>query len=80
MLELSKELTGQSNETVAMEIVKLLLTSDDQWHGDVNFPENESNEQAHLRCTDDISAAKYCPRRTKSIKKWEKVKGFVIII
>lgn len=73
ILELSKKITKEANETVALKKIKAILESEDQYHGSKKFPENESNSEAHARCIDDKSAKKYCPTRWKSIHRWAKV-------
>ena len=73
IVELSKKITREANETVALKKIKAILESEDQFHGSKKFPENESNSEAHARCVDDVSAKKHCPTRWKSIQRWAKV-------
>lgn len=58
--------------------MKAIMEGDAQWHA-FNFPENESNAQAHARCSSPEKAKKYCPVRWKGIKKWGNVRTVIVI-
>lgn len=69
LVNLTKEYTKINDEDKAVEKMKAIMEGDAQWHA-FNFPENESNAQAHARCSSPEKAKKYCPVRWKGIKKW----------
>ena len=69
-MEAAKKVTGKSNETEAIREFRQLLDSPDNYFNKVPFPPNESDAQAHARCSTIEGAKKYCPMRWKAIQGW----------
>ena len=69
-MEAAKNVTGKSNETEAIREFRELLDSPDNYFNKVPFPPNESDAQAHARCSTIEGAKKYCPMRWKAIQGW----------
>ena len=69
-MEAAKKVTGKSNETEAIKEFRQLLDSPDNYFNKVPFPANESDAQAHARCSTIEGAKKYCPMRWKAIQGW----------
>ena len=69
-MKAAKEVTGKSNETEAIREFRQLLDSPDNYFNKVPFPSNESDAQAHARCSTIEGAKKYCPMRWKAIQGW----------
>ena len=69
-MEAAKNVTGKSNETEAIREFRELLDSPDNYFNKVPFPPNESDAQAHARCSSIEGAKKYCPMRWKAIQGW----------
>lgn len=68
--KIAKIITGKKKRSKAVELLKKRLTSSDQWHNPAPFPANESDERAHMICTDVRSAKENCPRRWEAIQIW----------
>ena len=73
LLQDTKTYTNESDEEEAIAKMKKVFESDEMWHGDLKFPDNESDARAHEMCNSNITAPLYCPRRWKSMKQWEDV-------
>ena len=69
-MEAAKKVTGKSNETEAIREFRQLLDSPDNYFNKVPFPSNESDAQAHARCSTIEGAKNYCPMRWKAIQGW----------
>lgn len=70
-VEVAREVTKiyNDNDTAVVEFRKI-LNSSDSYFNKKPFPQNESNEEAHKRCSDVKGAKKYCPTRWLTIQKW----------
>ena len=73
-MNISREYTKETDEEKATAEIRNVLEGNEQWHGPLEFPENESNEEAFKSCIDDESSKKYCPVRWKSVQSWFNVK------
>ena len=69
-MEAAKSATGEHNETTAIKKFKEQLNSTDEYFNDEAFPKNESDENAHAKCSNIEDAKKYCPTRWKTLEKW----------
>lgn len=71
-MEAAKSATGKNNETEAIEEFKRQLNASSNYFNDADFPANESDDQAHQRCSSIEGAKKYCPMRWKTLQSWFK--------
>lgn len=60
------------NETEAIAAFIKELNSSSNYFNDVNFPDNESDDQAHTRCSSIEGAKKFCPTRWTALQNWFK--------
>ena len=70
MVKIAKNVTGKDNETEAVKEFRSKLDSPDNYFNKVEFPANESDDQAHLRCSSIEGAKEYCPMRWKALQSW----------
>ena len=70
ILELAKNVTGHTNESLVIENFKSLLTSRSQYYNEQRFPNNESLEAARKNCRNADSARRLCPKRWKALQLW----------
>ena len=68
----AKSVTGKENETEAIREFRSKLDSPDNYFNKDPFPDNESDAQAHARCSTIEGAKKYCPMRWKALQEWFK--------
>ena len=68
----AKSVTGINNETEAIKEFRKKLDSPDNYFNKELFPANESDAQAHARCSTIEGAKKYCPIRWKALQDWFK--------
>ena len=71
-MEVAKNFTGKDNETEAVKEFRSKLDSPDNYFNKDEFPANESDDQAHVRCGTIEGAKKYCPMRWKALQSWFK--------
>jgi len=71
-VDAAKSVTGKDNETEAIREFRKKLDSPDNYFNDADFPANESDDQAHVRCSTIDGAKKYCPMRWKALQSWFK--------
>ena len=69
-MEAAKRATGEQNETTAIKKFKEKLNSSEEYFNDETFPANESNDDAHEKCSNIEGAKKYCPTRWEALEKW----------
>ena len=48
------------------------LNDSNNYFNDKAFPDNESDNDAHERCSSIDGAKKYCPERWKALQNWFK--------
>ena len=72
VLAVAKNITGESNETVAVVKFRKLLKEQKQFYNKAPFPRNESNATAYKMCSDAKSAEKDCPKRWEALLEWIK--------
>ena len=71
-MKAAKSVTGKENETEAIREFRSKLDSPDYYFNKDPFPDNESDAQAHARCSTIEGAKKYCPMRWKALQEWFK--------
>ena len=71
-MKAAKSTTGIDNETEAVIEFRKKLDSPDNYFNKEPFPANESDDQAHKRCSSIEGAKKYCPMRWKALQGWFK--------
>ena len=68
---MAKSYTGEETEELAVPAFQQVLR-----HPDMSFnkpfPNNESGDNAFIKCTDPKSAQAYCPERWKAMQLWIK--------
>ena len=70
-MAIAKEVTKEDNETLAIEKFKARLKDLKlSYFHDKPFPKNESNKDAHAKCTNMEKAAIHCPNRYKAMMRW----------
>ena len=62
--------TKEADNDTAKEKFIQRLNQSDMYFIPEEFPKNESDEKAHVRCGDVEGAKKYCPTRWRAIQKW----------
>ncbi|XP_028411290.1 uncharacterized protein LOC114533870 [Dendronephthya gigantea] len=70
VLEIARNLTGLSNDTEAVREFRKMLNKSSNYYNEEPFPKNESNEEAHKKCSNIEGAKKYCPKRWEAAEKW----------
>ena len=60
------------NNDTAVEEFRKLLNSTESYFNDQPIPLNESNAEAHRKCSDLKGAKKHCPTRWEAMMKWFK--------
>jgi hypothetical protein len=66
----ARNVTGIQNDTEAVKKFRAMLTNQSNYFNDEPFPKNESNEEAHKRCSTIEDAKKHCPKRWQAAEKW----------
>ena len=70
ILEVARNVTGIRNDTEAVKQFRAMLTNQSNYFNDESFPKNESNEEAHKRCSNTEDAKRHCPKRWEAAEKW----------
>ena len=70
VLEVARNVTGLDNNTEAVKKFREMLTDRSNYFNEEPFPKNESDEEAHKRCSNIEDAQKYCPKRWEAAEKW----------
>ena len=76
---MARNVTGLHNDTEAVKKFREMLTERSNYFNEEPFPKNESNEEAHKRCSNIKDAKKYCPKRWEAAEKWWAAARMVII-
>ena len=72
VVEIAKQETKIYNDSdLAVQEFRKILNSSESYFDDP-IPKNESDEDAHRKCSDLAGAEKYCPARWAAIQKWFK--------
>ena len=64
------EITKLNDSSAAVESFKKKLKSQEMYYNKVPFPQNESTNEAYLKCDSVEGAKKHCPSRWKAITEW----------
>jgi len=71
VLAIAKEVTKESNnKTAIMNFKRILYNSSNSYFNVAPFPENESDKEAHRKCSDIESAKQFCPTRWAALQQW----------
>ncbi|XP_029193183.2 uncharacterized protein LOC114959365 [Acropora millepora] len=70
ILEVVREVTGETNNVRAVEKFREKLNSSENYFNSEPFPKDESDEEAHKKCSDIEGAKKYCPKRWAAMELW----------
>ena len=63
-------MTGQSDNDTAVTKFREKLNSSESYFNAKPIPKNESDEEAHKKCSDIEGAKKYCPKRWAAMQLW----------
>ena len=69
-VEIAKKITGNQNETPAVDEFKKRLEDQSMFFNDEKIPENESNKEAFAKCISMETAKIHCPKRYKAMLTW----------
>ncbi|KXJ27498.1 uncharacterized protein LOC110235879 [Exaiptasia diaphana] len=69
-LEIARQVTGQSNYTLAKQMFVKRLNQSDMYYGNGVIPKNESGKEAHDACRSIETAKVNCPKRWDAMEKW----------
>ena len=70
VLEVVREVTGETNNVRAVEKFREKLNSSENYFNSEPFPKDESDEEAYAKCSDIEGAKKYCPERWAAMQRW----------
>jgi len=71
VLAIAKEVTKETNnKTAIMNFKRILYNSSDSYFNAAPFPENESDKEAHRKCSDIEGAKQFCPTRWAALQQW----------
>ena len=71
-VEVAKSYTGEETEELAVPAFQRVLRDVNMSFNSKPFPNNESGENAFIKCNDSKSAQAYCPERWKAMQLWIK--------
>ena len=69
-VEIAKKITGNQNETQAVDEFNKRLEDQSMFFNDEKIPENESNKDAFAKCVSMETAKIHCPKRYKAMLTW----------
>ena len=72
VLEIAKEMTGTNDSAEAVRLFRQKLNSTESFFNDAPIPKNESDKDAHKKCSNLKDAEKYCPKRWAAMQLWFK--------
>ena len=70
VVEIAKEVMGTNDSDLAVSLFRQKINSTDSFFNDAPIPKNESNKEAHKRCSNLTGAEKYCPKRWAAMQLW----------
>ena len=68
--EVAREVTGEANNATAVKKFREKLNSSESYFNAEPIPKNESDEEAHKKCSDIEGAKRYCPKRWAAMQLW----------
>ena len=69
-MEIAKEVTRESDNNTAIAKFRAILNSSGSYFNAEPIPKNESDKEAHRKCSHIEGAKKYCPKRWAAIQLW----------
>ena len=69
-MEIAKEVTGENDTNTAKTKFRAILNSSESYFNAEPIPKNESDKEAHRKCSHIEGAKKYCPKRWAAIQLW----------
>ena len=63
-------MTGESDNDTAVMKFRQKLNSSESYFNPQPIPKNESDKEAHIKCSDIEGAKKYCPTRWAALERW----------
>ena len=72
MVEIAKEVSGTNDSDEAVRLFRQKLNSTESFFNDAPIPKNESNKEAHKKCSSLQGAEKHCPTRWAAMQLWFK--------
>ena len=69
---IAKEITGVNDSDQAVRLFRKKLNSTESFFNDAPIPKNESDKEAHKKCSNLKDAEKYCPKRWAAMQLWFK--------
>ena len=81
-MEVARQVTGESDNQTAIAKFRAKLNSSESYFNAEPIPKNESDKEAHKKCSDIEGAKKYCPKRWAAFELWmaESRKASVIVL
>lgn len=70
VVDVAKEITGEEDNQTAVKKLREILNSSEIYFNSEPIPKNESDKEAHRKCSDTEGAKKYCPKRWAAIQLW----------
>lgn len=70
--KLAQDYTGIKNNVSAINAFTRQMQDQEMYFNDKPFPDNETSNDAFIKCYDDASAKAYCPKRYKAMQAWIK--------
>lgn len=67
---IARQYTGQNVDDDAIRDFKDVLRQANMSFNTEEFPRNESDANAYVKCMDEKSAQAYCPKRWKAMRAW----------
>jgi len=70
VVEVARQVTGEPDNQTAVAKFRAKLNSSESYFNTEPIPKNESDEEAHKKCSDIEGAKKYCPKRWAALELW----------
>ena len=69
-MEVARQVTGELDNQTAVTKFRAKLNSSESYFNAEPIPKNESDKEAHRKCSDIEGAKKYCPKRWAALELW----------
>ena len=70
ILEVARQVTGEATNATVVQKFRKKLNSSESYFNAEPIPKNESDQEAHKKCSDIEGAKKYCPKRWAAMQLW----------
>ena len=70
VVAVARQVTGESDNQTAITKFRDKLNSSSSYFNAEPIPKNESDKEAHKKCSDIEGAKKHCPKRWAAIQLW----------